>query len=79
MIGIALDGNIVLGPYNFEGELWDTNEHDFCNTVVLADGSYAYVTTTYPPYTVGCWGAVNSYDSAIYLSTFTAAVIAMLY
>ena len=56
MIGLARDGRIVYGPYNEDGELWTKEDHDICNGVYLEDGSYAYVSTTYYPYNIGCWG-----------------------
>ena len=65
MIGLALDGHRVLGPYNSDGELWSAEELDYCNGVYLSDGSYAYVSTTYAPYTVGCWGGNMNFNSAL--------------
>ena len=53
---MARDGHIVIGPYNEFGELWQNHEHDACNGVQLEDGSYAYVSATEAPHTVGCWG-----------------------
>ena len=75
-IGLALDGHRVLGPYNADGELWSADEHDYCNGVYLTDGSYAYVSTTYAPYTVGCWG--GNLNSATYLAPLFAATLAIL-
>jgi hypothetical protein len=56
IIGISRDGHIVLGPWNANGELWDCNKHDICNGAFLADGSYAYVSTSTFPYILGCFG-----------------------
>lgn len=55
-VGLARDGHVIKGPYNGDGELWGCDDHDICNGAFLNDGSYAYVTTTTFPYTVGCWG-----------------------
>jgi len=55
-MGLALDGHIIVGPYNEDGELWSCEEHDVCNGVFLSDNSYAYVMTYTFPYVVGCWG-----------------------
>ena len=66
VIGLAKDGHLILGPYNPEtGELWTCDDHDICNGVFLADGSYAYVATSTYPYTVGCWGPgpVQTYET----------------
>ena len=30
-IGIALDGHVIFGPYNSNGELWRCDDHDVCN------------------------------------------------
>ena len=75
MIGLALDGHRVLGPYNSDGELWSAEELDYCNGVYLSDGSYAYVSTTYAPYTVGCWG--GNMNSAVKLVPFFVATLAI--
>lgn len=54
--GIALDGHIIYGPYNADGELWSCDDVDACNGFRHGDGSYAYASTTFWPYLVGCWG-----------------------
>ena len=58
IIGIALDGHVIYGPYNADHELWSCDDHDICNGRFFADmdNSYAYVVTQTHPYTVGCWG-----------------------
>ena len=82
VIGLAIDGNPLLGPYNSDGELWTADELDKCNGVILDDGSYAYVSTTFAPYTVGCWGRIDSNkidkDFAHYITSFTAATVALI-
>jgi len=54
--GIALDGHIIYGPYNANGEIWACEDVDVCNGFWLTDGSYGYASTTFYPYLVGCWG-----------------------
>lgn len=54
--GLAKDGHVIFGPYNKDGELWSCEDVDFCNGFFLADQSYVYASTTFYPYTVGCWG-----------------------
>lgn len=54
-IGVARDGNFILGPYNAQGQLWSPCELDACNGITI-DGEYFYASTTFHPYTVGCWG-----------------------
>jgi hypothetical protein len=56
VFGIAKDGHVIYGPYNAKGELWSCYDHDSCNGFFLEDGSYGYVSSTFFPYTVGCWG-----------------------
>ena len=75
MIGLAIDGHQVLGPRKQDGELWTPDDLDLCHGINLADGTYAYVSTVFEPYTVGCWGPSSS---AIYLSTITAVYISLL-
>lgn len=59
VVGIAKDGHVIFGPYNENGELWSCDDVDFCNGFFLSDTSYAYASTTFYPYTVGCWGPAN--------------------
>ena len=56
MIGLARDGHLVYGPYDLNEELWSSDDHDICNGTYLDDNSYAYVSTAYFPYNIGCWG-----------------------
>lgn len=56
IFGIARDGHVIYGPYNEKGEVWSCDDHDVCNGFFLPDGSYGYASTTFFPYTVGCWG-----------------------
>lgn len=54
-IGIARDGHLIYGPYNSNGLLWKPCDVDLCNGRII-NGQYAYVMTTFFPYTIGCWG-----------------------
>lgn len=82
--GLALDGHVIYGPYNSDGEVWACDDLDVCNGFWLDDGAYAYASTTFYPYLVGCWGpgptthahvpgcSTNACgDGAIILSLFT--------
>ena len=62
-MGLARDGHLVYGPYNGKQELWSCSEHDVCNGAFLEDGSYAYVSTSSPPYVVSCWGPASDPSS----------------
>lgn len=57
--GIAKDGHLIFGPYNYYGELWSCDDVDICNGFFLKDSSYGYATTSFFPYTVGCWGPAS--------------------
>ena len=57
-IGIAKDGHIVYGPYDDSGMLFKGEDVDVCNGLTI-DGTYAYVSTSFHPYFVGCWGPGN--------------------
>eukprot|EP00347_Sterkiella_histriomuscorum_P007900 403347132 len=58
-IGLAKDGHIIYGPFKNDGTLWQPCEVDICNGIVIGGVSYAYVSTMFYPYTVGCWGPGN--------------------
>jgi hypothetical protein len=55
VVGIALDGRKIYGPFNNAGGFYLRSDVDICNGMII-DGEYAYVMTTFYPYTVGCWG-----------------------
>lgn len=57
-IGIARDGHKIYGPYDEDGNTWDPCDVDMCNGLII-DGEYAYVMTTFFPYTVGCFATGN--------------------
>ena len=58
LVGLALDGHAIYGPYNADEELWTCEDHDVCNGRFFPelDDSYAYVATSTHPYILGCWG-----------------------
>ena len=58
LVGLALDGHAIYGPYNEDEELWTCEDHDVCNGRFFPelDNSYAYVATSTHPYILGCWG-----------------------
>ena len=82
-IGLAIDGHRLLGPYNPDGEIWTADELDKCNGILLDDGSYAYASTTFAPYTVGCWGRLDKNkiqtDFATYLTCLLAVTAALIF
>lgn len=55
-VALAKDGRVIYGPYKESGKLWQPCDVDICNGVFLANGEYGYASTTFFPYTVGCWG-----------------------
>ena len=54
LIGYAMDGNPVYGPYDDSGNLH--TGLDVCNGKFDDDGKYAYYSTTTFPYHIGCFG-----------------------
>lgn len=57
-IGIALDGHAIYSPWKSTSSQWDQCDVDVCNGLTV-NGVYGYATTTFHPYTVGCWGPGN--------------------
>lgn len=57
-VGIAKDGHKIYGPYDANGDLWDACDVDVCNGMTI-NGEYAYVLTSFFPYTVGCFSTGN--------------------
>ena len=58
LIGYALDGFPLYGPYAEDGNL--ATDLDACNGRTDADGNYRYHVTATKPYTIGCFrGSVN--------------------
>lgn len=70
--GIAKDGHVIYGPYNINGELWSCDDLDVCNGFWLTDGAYAYASTSFFPYLVGCFGPGPT-DHSYYPSCSTNA------
>ena len=58
-IGIAKDGRVIYSPTYSSGTVYDDCDLDICNGIMLS-GRYAYATTFYHPYTIGCWGPGSS-------------------
>ena len=56
VFGIAKDGHVIYGPYNKDGELWSCEDVDLCNGFWTLGANYGYASTSFYPYTVGCWG-----------------------
>ena len=61
---------MIYGPYKSNGTLWQPCEMDACNGVRFKDtNEYAYVLTTFYPYTVGCWGPSTVLNSELECTT----------
>lgn len=58
IIGISKDGHRMYGPYAQADTLWDKTNIDYCNGMMV-DGRYSYVSTTFHPYMLGCFGPAN--------------------
>ena len=58
-MGIAKDGRPIYTPFYDNGKTYDSCDVDVCNGMDIG-GSYAYVSTLFHPYFVGCYGAGNS-------------------
>ena len=56
VFGIAKDGHVIYGPYNKDDELWSCEDVDLCNGFWTLGDNYGYASTSFYPYTVGCWG-----------------------
>lgn len=54
VLGYALDGHAIYGPYDQHGRLHDGLDN--CNGKFLDDGTYAYFATPTFPYLLGCFG-----------------------
>ena len=60
--GLAKDGHIIWGPYDSNGELFDSCDLDYCNGGTI-DGVYGYAATQYHPYLPSCFGPATSRGS----------------
>ena len=63
----------MYGPYDQNGNMWNKDEIDVCNGM-LVNGRYSYVSTTWHPYMLGCYGPGNipQYDHACSYNTRNA-------
>ena len=64
VIGIGKNGHPIYSPYKNDGSTWSSCDVDDCNGREI-DGSYAYVTTFFHPYTIGCFGPASSTSSKV--------------
>ena len=58
-MGIAKDGLPVYTPYFNNGETYAGTDVDVCNGLTI-NGVYAYVSTLFHPYFIGCYGKGSS-------------------
>mmetsp|Transcript_40523 Transcript_40523/g.39044 ORF Transcript_40523/g.39044 Transcript_40523/m.39044 type:complete len:118 (-) Transcript_40523:40-393(-) len=68
-VGIAKDGYIIWGPYNNQGSEWSSCDVDICNGLYVDDTNYGYVSTSFHPYFLGCWGPGNNATVSVECST----------
>jgi len=68
VIGWALDGFAIMGPYDDSGNLVSNQTLDSCGGKIDNDGIYRYYASPQPPYLVGCFmGTPGSFvDEPIY-------------
>mmetsp|Transcript_12749 Transcript_12749/g.12620 ORF Transcript_12749/g.12620 Transcript_12749/m.12620 type:complete len:80 (-) Transcript_12749:140-379(-) len=55
-VGIAKDGYIMWNYFKDNGDLWSDCEVDVCNGVLVDGTNYGYVSTSFHPYYLGCFG-----------------------
>jgi hypothetical protein len=87
VVGIAKDGHLLLGPYDYTGSQFDCTSFDQCGGTYSNDGSYVYIFNNVYPYINNCFGpgedlvyeascttnACSSYDSSsVFVSAFSA-------
>ena len=58
-IGLAKDGRPIYSPLKNNGVEYDPCDVDICNGRKI-NGNYVYVTTTFHPYIMGCYGMGSS-------------------
>ena len=58
VVGIALDGRLIYGPWRDSHNNWSPCDVDVCNGVYV-NGVYSYAMTDFHPYSIGCWGPGN--------------------
>ena len=57
-LGVAKDGRPVYTPYYGGGQTYAGADVDVCNGLTV-NGHYAYVSTEFHPYIIGCYGKGN--------------------
>ena len=62
-IGIAKDGRPIYSPLHDNGKETDDCEVDICNGREI-NGHYAYVSSFFHPYFIGCYGPGNAPELA---------------
>ena len=66
LVGWALDGFPIFGPYDSHGDLMSSDLLDVCNGKTDLDGGYRYYLTPDAPYTLGCFkGTPGSIDQEL--------------
>ena len=58
VVGISKDGHIMYGPLNVDNTLYTACELDACNGIYFGN-YYAYISTLFHPYYMGCFGPSN--------------------
>jgi len=54
-MGVAKDGHKIMGPF-VDDAVIDDCDVDACNGMFDSDENYVYMSTTFHPYFIGCWG-----------------------
>lgn len=64
-IGIGKDGRIIYSPTYSSGTVYSPCQLDICNGMMYA-GKYAYTSTFFHPYIMGCYGPGSTPDMPEY-------------
>lgn len=59
VLGISKDGRPIYTPLYDDGKTYDDCDVDICNGMMIG-GHYAYVSTMFHPYIMGCFGPGSS-------------------
>ena len=59
MLGLSKDGRPIYTPLHSNGQEYAGCDVDVCSGMTI-NGQYAYVSTLFHPYIMGCYGAGNS-------------------
>ena len=59
VFGLSFDGRPIYSPYYSDGTSYSDCDVDVCNGMEI-DGHYAYVSTFFHPYIMGCYGPGNN-------------------